>query len=249
MTISRTRVRAVLFKEMREYRRNRFIIYTMVTLPVVFMIAPLTSLFSLNPSTPLVVVKSAVGVTFLLLLIIPVVLPATISAYSVIGERDQGTLEPVLTTPIRRDEFILGKALAAVIPTVAMAYFVFIFVVIVLRVGASAVVVHAVWQPSWFVAELLFVPLLATWATWVGTAISARSSDVRVAQQLGTLASLPALGFTSLMSFQVLKPTVTVALIVALALVVIDVGAWRVVSRMFDRERLITGARAKVEAK
>jgi ABC-2 type transport system permease protein len=46
------------------------------------------------------------------------------------------------------------------------------------------------------------------------------------------------------MSLQVFKPTATTAVIIALALAVIDVVAWRVVSKMFDRERLITGSSA-----
>ncbi|MHB1087860.1 MAG: ABC transporter permease [Acidimicrobiales bacterium] len=248
MMINLTRVRAVVRKEFREYRRNKFIIYTMLMLPVLFLIIPLTTIFNLPASTPIAGVKGAVGSVLLLMLIIPDVLPATIAAYSVIGERDQGTLEPLLTTPIRRDEFILGKALASIIPTVIMSYFVFLVVVVSLRLWGGALVVHVLWQPAWFVAEILFVPLLATWSTWVGTAISARSSDVRVAQQLGTFASLPVLALTSLMSFQVIKPTVLVALVIALSLVVIDIGAWRVVSRMFNRERLLTGLKAHAEA-
>jgi hypothetical protein len=36
--------------------------------------------------------------------------------------------------------------------------------------------------------QLLFTPLLAGWSIWVGIARSVRSSDVRVAQQLGVLA-------------------------------------------------------------
>jgi len=150
-------------------------------------------------------VKTQVAITLLLLLVIPVVLPATIAAYSVIGERDQGTLEPLLTTPVTREEFLLGKSLAATIPTVGVAYTFFIVLVVAIRLGASSVVAHQVWQPSWFLAELLFAPLLAAWSVWVGTAISARSSDVRVAQQLGTLASLPALVLPLLMSLQVFK--------------------------------------------
>ena len=182
------------------------------------------------------------------MLVIPSVLPATIAAYSVIGEpSDQGTLEPVLTTPIRRDEFILGKALAAVIPAVVLSYAVFVIVVLVIRVGAHAAAVHALWQPHWFVAELLFVPLLATRSRWVTTAISARSSDVRVAQQLGTLASIPILALTSLISFQVIRPTVVVAVIIAAVLLVIDLVAWRGVSRIFDRERLVTNFKTPVD--
>lgn len=247
MTVNMTRVRAVVRKEFREYRRNKFIIFTMLMLPVLFLIIPLTTIFNLPSSTPVAGVKAAVGSVLLLMLVIPDVLPATIAAYSVIGERDQGTLEPLLTTPIRRDEFILGKALASIIPAVIMSYAVFVAVVLSLRLWAKPEVVNVLWQPAWFVAEVLFVPLLAAWSTWVGTAISARSSDVRVAQQLGTFASLPVLALTSLMSFQVIKPTVLVALTIALSLAVIDVVGWRVVSRMFDRERLLTGFKGNTE--
>jgi ABC-2 type transport system permease protein len=216
----------------------------MGTLPLIFTALPVISLFSISNSEDPSTVKTQVAITLLLLLVIPVVLPATIAAYSVIGERDQGTLEPLLTTPISREEFLLGKSLAATIPTVGVAYAFFIVLVVAIRFGASSIVAHDVWQPSWFLAELLFAPLLAAWSVWVGTAISARSSDVRVAQQLGTLASLPALVLPLLMSLQVFKPTATVAVVIALALAGIDVGAWRVVSKMFDRERLITGASA-----
>jgi hypothetical protein len=40
----------------------------------------------------------------------PVLVPATMSAFSVVGEREQGTLEPVLTTPVSRSELLTGKA-------------------------------------------------------------------------------------------------------------------------------------------
>lgn len=97
------------------------------------------------------------------------------------------------------------------------------------------------------VAQILFTPLLAAWAIWVGIAVSSRSRDVRVAQQLSTLGSLPALGFTALVSFRMLTPSVPLAIGLALVLVAVDVGAWRVVSRMFDRERLLTGASARTD--
>ncbi len=244
MSLSATRIRAVIRKEFREYRRNRFIIYTMATLPLFFIAPPVIELFNISASSGASIVRTQVDVTMLLMLVIPVVLPATIAAYSVIGERDQGTLEPLLTTPVSREEFLLGKSFAATIPSVGMAYLFFLALVLAVRFASPRVVVHAVWQPSWFVAEVLFAPLLAAWSVWVGTAISARSSDVRVAQQLGTLASLPALVLPLLMALQVFQPTVTTAIVLALSLAVIDVGAWRVVSLMFDRERLITGKRA-----
>jgi ABC-2 type transport system permease protein len=52
------------------------------------------------------------------------------------------------------------------------------------------------------------------------------------------------LALTSLISFQVITPSVPLAIGLALALLVADVLAWRVVSRLFDPERLITGRHA-----
>jgi ABC-2 type transport system permease protein len=177
-----------------------------------------------------------------ILLIVPVILPATIAAYSVVGERDQGTLEPLLTTPIRREELIIGKGLASFIPAVAMSYLLFFVFAIAARLWATHAVGVEVWRSSQLFAHLVFIPLLATWSIWVALAISARASDVRVAQQLGTLASLPPLAVVSLFAFQVITPTFALAAGLALALLVIDLFGWRLVSQVFDRERLISGA-------
>ena len=175
------------------------------------------------------------------MLIIPLVIPPVIAAYSVIGERDQGTLEPVLGTPVTASELLLGKALAAFLPAVAIAYTVYFIAAISLRVAAAHVVSSVVWHTPQLLAQILFTPLLAAWSIWVGIGISSRAGDVRVAQQLATLAGLPLLAFTSLISFQLLSPSVPLAIGLALALLAADVVAWRVVSRLFDRERLITG--------
>jgi ABC-type Na+ efflux pump permease subunit len=114
------------------------------------------------------------------------------AAYSAVGEREQGTLEPLLTTPLRREELLLGKALGVVVPAVGIAYLLFGLIERCAKLFASnAAVVSALRQGPHILAEILFAPLLAGWSIWVGIGISARASDVRVAQQLGTLSSLP----------------------------------------------------------
>jgi ABC-type Na+ efflux pump permease subunit len=240
--MSLERVRAVVRKEVREFRRNRFVIGTMAALPFVFLITPMITIFKVPDSASGQQVKAAVGVISLLMLIVPVVLPPVLASYSVVGERDQGTLEPVLTTPVRASELLLGKAVAAFIPSVGVAYGIYFIVLISVRFGAAHVVSNVVWHLPQLLAQLLFTPLLALWAIWVGIGISTRASDVRVAQQLATLASLPLLGFTSLVSFQIVTPSVPLAVGCALGLLAVDLVGWRVVSNLFDRERLITGS-------
>ena len=242
--MSLARVASVTRKEARDYRRNRFVIVTMAIMPIVFSITPMVTLFLVPDSATVAEVKHAVGVMSLFLLIVPLVIPPVISAYSVVGERVQGTLEPMLTTPVRPDELLLGKAAAAFVPSVVIAYFVYFVLAISVRIFAAPAVSAVVWHAPQMLAQILFTPLLALWSIWVGIGISTRASDVRVAQQLATLAGVPLLAFTSLLTFQVIKPTVPLALGLALALLVVDVLAWRVVARLFDPERLITGTSA-----
>jgi hypothetical protein len=43
----------------------------------------------------------------------------------------------------------------------------------------------------------------------------------------------------------VIRPSVPLAIGLALALLAVDITAWRLVSRLFDRERLVTGHRSR----
>lgn len=240
MKLSRRRVGAVFRKELREYRRNGNIIYATAILPLVFMVQPLIQVFTLPSSaSPALHHEHAL----LYMLAIPTLVPAALAAYAVVGERLQGTLEPVLATPIRREELLLGKALAAFVPSAAVAYLVFALYVAIVELFAQSGVAAALIQGPELLAQLIFTPLLAGWSIWVGIAISVRSNDPRTAAQLSILASLPTVAITSLTAFNVIPATLRVALAFGAGLVILIRLGWRFVSALFDRERLITGTR------
>jgi ABC-type Na+ efflux pump permease subunit len=235
-----SRIMSVFRKELRDFRRNKFVVGTMIALPLFFILLPIGNVLSVKAGTADAAVKSVVGGASLTFFLVPLILPTVIAGYAVIGEREQETLEPVLTTPVRESELLIGKALSAVVPSVLIAYGMFAIYVILVRAFAVQQVIDIVWRPAEFLAVTLFAPLLSLFSIWVGLAFSARSSDVRVAQQLSGLAMLPMLGLLALFTFQVVSPTVEVAIIGAIGLIAIDSVAWRVVSAMFDRERLLT---------
>jgi ABC-type Na+ efflux pump permease subunit len=236
------RVRVVIRKELRDFKRKRSIVVTMAVLPAIFLIQPSLTIFLASASTT---GNRFFQVPLLFLLLVPVILPSTLAAYSVVGEREQGTLEPLLTTPIRSQEFILGKAAAVMIPTLALSYTVFGLFLAVVRLFAKPEISAGVFrQGPMLLALVLFTPLLAGWAIVVGMAVSVRASEVRVAQQLGTLASFPPFGAVVLLVVGVIHPTFTVAAAFAVGLLVLDLRALRMASQMFDRERLVTGAKA-----
>lgn len=240
MNISKRRIRAIFRKELREYRRSGAIVATMAILPLVFLIQPLIE--------ALTVPAAASGTLshedpLLYLLAIPALVPAYIAAYSVVGERQQGTLEPVLTTPVRREEFLLGKALAALLPSLAVSYAVYALFLACVELFAHPAVAPALLRGPELLAQLIFTPLLAGWSIWVGIGISARASEVRVAQQLGMLASLPSVAMTTLIALNVIHLTLGLALGLGAALLLLNHLGWRITSATFDRERLITGTR------
>jgi ABC-2 type transport system permease protein len=245
MGLDATRVRAVVRKELRDFRRKRSIVATMCILPLFFLVEPVVTIFLVTPSTSGAALQKSLILPILYLLLIPTIMPSTLAAYSVVGEREQGTLEPLLTTPLRQQEFLLGKATSVMIPTLALSYTLFGVFLAAVRLFANSAVASAVFHDSPVIlALLLLAPLMAGWGIVVGMAVSVRATEVRVAQQLGTLASLPPVAVIILLAVGVVSPTFSVALEFVVGLLVIDVLLLRFVSGMFDRERLVTGAKA-----
>jgi ABC-2 type transport system permease protein len=233
-------VRAVIRKELREFRRNRSLVIGMGIVPLVFCVQPFVAVFTLSSSASNALSREHV---LLYMLGIPALVPSFIAAYCVVGERQQGTLEPVLTTPISREELLLGKALAALLPSIAVSYVVFGLFVLCVTLFAQPGVATALIRPGDLVAQVLFTPLLALWSIWLAMIISTRASDVRVAQQLATLASLPTVAVTTLVAVNVITPSGELALVAAVILLVLNGIGLRAVSSTFDRERLVTSIR------
>jgi ABC-2 type transport system permease protein len=245
INLDTTRIRAVVRKELLDYRRKRAIVVSMVLLPLLFLVEPIVTVFVAPPVESLSALETYFIIPLLYLLLIAVVMPSTLAAFTVVGEREQGTLEPLLTTPLREQEFILGKAAAVMIPSVVLSYLVYTLFLVAVALFARSDVSSAVFHDGPILLALfLFAPLVAGWSVVVGMAVSVRASEVRVAQQLGMLASLPIVGVVLLMAVGLIHPTFLVAIEFAVALLLIDIVALRVVSRMFDRERLVTGTKA-----
>jgi ABC-type Na+ efflux pump permease subunit len=235
--ISHGRVGAVVRKELREFQHNGSLIVGMSIVPAIFCIQPLLSVFVLDSST-----TSALrnGHVLLYMLAIPALVPSFVAAYSVVGERQQGTLEPMLTTPVRREELLLGKALAALVPSVAVAYVVYGLFLASVELFAQPAVAAALIRLPDLLAQLAFTPLLAGWTIWIATLISTRVGDVRVAQQLSALTSLPSIAVTALIAANIITASRVTALVAAAALLLLNRLGWRLAAAAFDRERLVT---------
>jgi ABC-2 type transport system permease protein len=238
--IDANRIRAVIRKELRDYRRKRSIVLSMSALPITYFIIAMILILVLPVS------KSGTGpipeVPLLYLLLIPAMMPAIVASYSIVGEREQGTLEPLLATPILEQELILGKAAAVMLPTMVLSYGIYGLFLLFVRLFAKADVASAVFHDGpVLLALLLFAPLVAGWSISVGMAASVRATEARVAQQMATLSSVPVIGVIVLMMIGLVHPKFVVSLAFGVGLLVLDAAVIRLVVQMFNRERLITG--------
>ncbi len=144
MSASTARVGAVVRKELAELRRNRLIVTTAAMLPVIFLVAPTVSILTIKASALSPGLGKGIDRSLFLPLMVPVLVPAIMSAYAVVGEREQGTLEPVLTTPVSRAELLIGKAAAIFIPAVALGYLIFGVFFAITQLAAAPAVAAAV---------------------------------------------------------------------------------------------------------
>lgn len=234
------RIRAVIRKEFRDYRRNRFILLTMLLVPAVFVAIPVGTLFILPDDLPEAAARIVAAQFTLMFMIAPVVLPTTIAAHSIIGERNQRSLEPLLATPISDRELLWGKALAAGLPAMAAAWGAYgLFLALASR-GAPPAVAERMASPGPIAAVLAAAPVIVAYAVVAALLISERSSDVRVAQQSAVFSTLPVIGLVALFTFGVIDFTLWRAAAGAGLVVVLDVLGWRLLVRLFNRERLLT---------
>lgn len=130
----------------------------------------------------------------LLYLIAPIVGAVSLAAYTVVGEKQGRTLEPLLTTPMSTAEILIAKVLASFLPSLAIeAIGLCLYFAMIAAVAAPGVMGAILSLRSLLLIGLLgpFASLAALQAT---IAVSSRVNDPRSAQQVAVLLILPLIG-------------------------------------------------------
>lgn len=233
------RLSVILIKEWRESLRNKMILFGAIFLPL-FMVGFATYMVyqgrGLDDLPTQVILFNTALMYFLLL---PAIIPLAIAVYSIVGEKEQSSLEPLLATPISDLELFLGKALASVIPALVLNWASFgIFLA-----AASALLggfPPHVLTPPWLAAIFGLSPLLALFAVGVTMLVSSRASDARAAYQFSSFAILP--GIIPLIIYSSRKTLVSLFLVgvEGLVLVAASVIVLYFAIRVFSREQILT---------
>jgi ABC-2 type transport system permease protein len=255
------RIRTIIDKEWEEIIRNKSIFWSLVLLPLILTVLFLSVLLFmhlevlregvLTSNDPLPAYLAGYNTTdavqimllnqFLVyFLMAPLALPIYIAAYSIIGEKQTRSLEPLLATPIRTWELLTGKAVAAVVPPVVAAWVSYAVFALGSRFLVTPAAYAIIVSPVWLLAMGILSPLFALLSVLVGVIASSRMNDPRAAQQWSALFILPVVGIGMGMMFGVIATSVQTLLLGALVVLLLDAGALRLAVRLFRRETILT---------
>ncbi len=251
----------ILRREWLETLRNRLLVSTILVPPFVLTVAPIILAGAVGgeelppPLAQQVIAQRPEWASFtpgelagafavqqflVFFLLMPAYIPLSIATFSIIGEKQARSLEPVLAAPVRTIELLAGKAIAALVPGVLAGWATYAIFVTLASVVYGPRLFGVVTDPSWLAGTFLLGPAVGLSSVVAGVIVSARVNDPRVAQQVGGIIIVPVIGVVLVQaSGTVLVGALGYVVLAAVILAVSLAGLW-VGVRLFDREAILT---------
>ncbi len=258
------KIGAIVEKEIADARKNKMIIISMAIIPTLLVTMVLgTAFFMLNVESmgeasldegdlgmippdlqglePLHAMLIMLNDQYMFyFLLIPMMLPVYIAAYSIIGEKETKSLEPLLATPVSTQELLVGKSLAATIPAVILTWSSFI----VLMVGGHLIMPEPVFlamiRPVWILGMVLLSPLLALLSVFSGVIVSSRMNDPRAAQQVTGIFVVPIIALSLVVLAGKIFLNVWMVILAAIIALAVDCVVLYFAVKLFKRETILT---------
>ncbi len=251
----------ILRREWIETLRNRLLVSTIIIPPIILTIAPIllgsaigerelpaelaAAVLAQKPEwagfTPAELAGAFAVQQFLVFfLLMPAYIPLSIATFSIIGEKQARSLEPVLAAPISTVELLTGKAVAALVPGVLAGWVTYAVFVVLASLVYGPNLFGVVTDGSWLAGVFLLGPAVGLASVVAGVIVSSRVSDPRVAQQVGGVIIVPIVAIvlvqaTGTILVGALGYTILAVIVLAIAIVGLRIGV-----RLFDREAILT---------
>ena len=257
----RSIVWTVLQREWFETVRNRLLMSTILLPPILLTVAPilLTAAIgasSLPPELEQQVLAQrpewasftpgelagafAVQQFLVFFLLMPAYIPLSIATFSIIGEKQARSLEPMLAAPIRTSELLAGKAVAALVPGVLAGWMTYAIFVVLASLLYGPALFGVVTDPSWLAGVFLLGPAVGLSSVVAGVIVSARVNDPRVAQQIGGVVIVPVIALVLLQATGTLLVGPVGYTLLAIIVLALSIVGLRIGVRLFDREAILT---------
>jgi len=253
------RIKAVISKDWSEFKESKYLFYSVIFMPIFLsVIFPIAFLAPMNkdnvqefleaPFIPpeaqsdySLIIEYITNTMLPMFMLIPLMVSTILGAHSFVGEKVSRTLEPLLATPVSDNELFTGKILSILIPSLIATLVGFcLFAIVTNFLSVNSLGVNYIPSATWLLALVLLMPLLSFIGITVTVLISSRVNDLRSAQQLSGLVSLPIMGLLILNISGALMIGVTSVLIITVVLGLIFYALFKTATKLFNRERILT---------
>lgn len=234
----------VATKDFSIFTKKKSIMYSFILFPLLVSIGLPLVIHFVNvqsggiPTAALLLLLNAFAFFFV---IFAATLPVAIASYSLVGEKVEKSLEPLLATPVTDGEILLGKSLAAFLPSLVATYGgCAIFMAFIDNLTFSQL--GYLYFPNWTMGVILLAvtPLVCLLSVEVNVIISARVNDVRTAQQFGGILFLPFVAIYVAGEIGLISLETNNLLIISAVLLFVDAILFFVSRSTFRREEILT---------
>ena len=254
-------VTTVLRREWLETSRNRLLMGTILFPPIVLTIAPImlagvigeralpdelaAVVLAQRPEwssfTPSELAGAFAVQQFLVFfLLMPAYIPLAIATFSIIGEKQARSLEPVLAAPIRTVELLAGKVIAALVPGVLAGWLTYLVFVGLASFVYGPALIGVVTDASWLMGVFVLGPAVGLSSVVAGVIVSSRVTDPRVAQQIGGIIIVPIIAVILLQATGTVLVGAAGYFLLAVIVTIVSLIGLRIGVVLFDREAILT---------
>lgn len=193
-------MKELMIKDLQETRRNRYVFLSILFLPILLAVIGVfgVSVIALSlgnstgelPSDVLYLPDLFSG----MLVLVPGIITTLIGSTSIVMEKNNRSLEPLLGTPISDSELFLGKSLAPLLPAMGATYLAFaIYIGGTIALTYPTLGYFVIPNAVTYIDMVFLAPIVGFLGTFAALLISSKVSDVRAAQQVSTFVILPVL--------------------------------------------------------
>lgn len=252
-----TRISTLLVKELIDIRHHPSIFLPAVLTGILGLVMPFVIAVGIPAATgeplagtadvvrggldPEAIEQAWIFQQFLILLTLsPTAAAMSVAAWSIVGEKQARTLEPLLATPLTTFELLAAKAMSALLPAIGLSTVMFGLYVAAIAGFARPGVAATLLTPVPIAVAFVLAPLSALAALQLTICMSSRTNDPRSAQQVGAFILLPLSALLILQLMGAVKLGGAILLTLTGVLVVANAVLARLAILLFDRESILT---------
>jgi ABC-2 type transport system permease protein len=173
------------------------------------------------------------------LLLVPTMIAVSAATFSIVDEKQSGSLEALLATPVRTWELLFGKVLAGAIPALVITWVAAAFFLLMTAILGWGNIIGYLLNAGWFLNIFLVTPAIAILSFILGVIGSSRAKDAKGAQNMVILIIFPVFALIALQVTGVVWFTPLLMVVLAIVIGAIDFLMMRIAVHLFRRETIL----------